>query len=198
MPISFYVFLIFYYILLSAQRLYNNSMSKTNSNNKVNKQNLERLLRKYNNNLVISGVGVLFFGLWSVLKLFEEMALGVVDLNSYLMSDYEYTIVDKILYYIFFFIIVLVILLIHYIIGSSSIKVGLGKKRKFFYLFLTAFSLVGVIGSLSLYFTEAIDKSAYDTTIASFLVDIALSLALIDVIVSSFAAIILKRKLRRL
>ena len=50
-------------------------------NNKaaITRTELEQRERKYGNSLVVSGIAVIFFGFWSVLKIIEEIAIGKVD-----------------------------------------------------------------------------------------------------------------------
>ncbi len=166
-------------------------------------QELERLFRKYNNNLVISGMGIIFFGLWAVLKVLTLTFLNEYDIPLY--NDYSGN--DRIVFFVVFFIVLFLVsalvFFIHYYVGHSAIVTGLLKKKKRFYLIIAFLLLTITIFGLPYYFrviadsTEALSNNASDATIASMLVDIAFCVALFDLMYSSFRLRQIKKHLGR-
>ena len=176
---------------------------ENNKNGKTDVQELERLFRKYNNNLVISGVGIIFFGLWTVLKVLAITFLNGIDLSTYEIDSED----DKIVFFIVFFTMIILvsalIFFIHYYVGHCAIITGRQKKIKRFYLIIVFILLLTTIWGLPYYFTvldnppEVSSSNVADTSIASIFVDLAFCIALFDLMYSSFRLRQIKKQLWR-
>lgn len=156
---------------------------------------LDMRYRKVSNSLVVSGMGIIFFGLWSVIKVFAEVAFGELDLMGFLMSDLEDTPQMRTLMYAIFVAVILFVILLHYYIGRCAIQVGTGRRKRYFYLLLAAFLLYLDITGFEQYFASEIDVygTQFDVTVASFLVDVANCATVLNLIISSIIYYSLKK-----
>ena len=154
-------------------------------NNKaaITRTELEQRERKYGNSLVVSGIAVIFFGFWSVLKIIEEIAIGKVDFFEMLDLADEEDMGIRVFMTVFFVLLTLAVIFLHYRVGRAAILVGRGKKKKFFYLlFAISFLLLTVVSFPTYINPEVVDQD--DVTIAAFFVDVAYCLALFAMVVS--------------
>ena len=109
-----------------------------------NRQEIERHLRKSQNNLVVIGYGVIAFGLWSVIKIVLYTALNT-DIN---MISAEGGTVSVVLFWIMMFILLAFGLSLRLYVGFSAVYEGRGRKKRFGYIILalllalTSFALV--------------------------------------------------------
>ncbi len=157
---------------------------------------LNKKQRAYGNHLAVSGLGIIFFGLWSVVKVFAEMAFGSLNLRDFLMEGLEDTAQMRSLMYGIFIVIIIVILLLHYYIGICAIKVGTGRKKKYLYLLLAVLLLVVNLSSFEKYLNyETNIDSQLDVTLASFLVDVANCVILINLVYTSIRYNQVRRRL---
>ena len=109
-----------------------------------NRQEMERRLRKSQNNLVVIGYGVIAFGVWSVIKIVLYTALNT-DINM-LSAEGETVPVE-----VFWFIMLIFLafeLSLRLYVGFSAVYEGRGRKKRFGYIILallmalTSFALV--------------------------------------------------------
>ena len=109
-----------------------------------NRQEMERRLRKSQNNLVVIGYGVIAFGVWSVIKIVLYTALNT-DINM-LSAEGETVPVE-----VFWFIMLVFLafeLSLRLYVGFSAVYEGRGRKKRFGYIILallmalTSFALV--------------------------------------------------------
>ena len=109
-----------------------------------NRQEIERRLRKSQNNLVVIGYGVIAFGVWSVIKIVLYTALNT-DINM-LSAEGETVPVE-----VFWFIMLIFLafeLSLRLYVGFSAVYEGRGRKKRFGYIILallmalTSFALV--------------------------------------------------------
>ena len=156
---------------------------------------LDKQYRKVSNGLVVSGMGVVFFGLWSVIKVFAEISFGELDLFGFLMSGLEDTPEMRALMYAIFVAVILFVILLHYYIGRCAIQVGSGRKNRYLYIVLAAFLLYLNIMGFKQYFSTEIDVygAQFDVTVASFFVDVANCATAMNLIVSSIIYYSLKK-----
>ncbi len=167
----------------------------------LSRAELERRERKYGNSLVVSGIGVIFFGLWSVLKVIEELAIGDVDFFLMLLGEDASDPFSRVMIIIIFALVVLVMLIIHYRLGRAAILVGTGKKKKFFYLILAVFLFFNIVGDFGRFYSANKDVTTMnpdDTTIAAFLVEVAFAFALLDMVISSIQIGWIRKQLERM
>ena len=146
---------------------------------------LNRKRRAYGNHLTVSGLGIIFFGLWSVLKVFAEMAFGSLNLRSFLMEGIEDTTQMRAIMYGIFIALIVVILLLHYYIGKCAIQVGTGKRRRYLYLLLAVLLFVVNLSGFDKYWNVNPYATQLDVTFASFLVDVANCVILINLVYTS-------------
>jgi hypothetical protein len=141
-------------------------------------------LRRYRNLLTISGLGVIAFGLWSVLKtillfVFREEALAALP--------------DDVLTRVIFFVIVGVLLLtdfaIRLFIGLSARAEGLGKKKGYAYLVFAVLLALASAASVAAIFFDTGTTSILEI-IVSVIVEVTSLVAVIELIA---AAIHVKR-----
>lgn len=97
-----------------------------------NRQEMERRLRKSQNNLVVIGYGVIAFGVWSVIKIVLYTALNT-DINM-LSAEGETVPVE-----VFWFIMLIFLafeLSLRLYVGFSAVYEGRGRKKRFGYIIL--------------------------------------------------------------
>ena len=136
----------------------------------MNYENAE--LRRHEEDLRVSGSGVLVMGAWQVVKLFMQVFL--VSPESFrLEAD---STEEKIFYYTIFIgmllIGALVIMATHAYIGLNAMHDARRKPYKKGYFAFTVFALVVNVLSLASYVNFFTNPESMDTTIASILVDL--------------------------
>ncbi len=143
-------------------------------------------LRRYRNNLKLSGQGYIIFSVWTCMKIFmvytmrkEDMQelMDIVNVNSY---D------ERIQIYIFAAILIMLLLImlfsvfVHVGIGLSAIKYSRGvSEKRGFLIPAGVFMVINILG-IPGYFIDI--HSGLDTIIASILVDLTLAYILFDMI----------------
>ena len=141
-------------------------------------------LRRYQNLLIVSGSGVIIFGIWSVLK-----AVMLVLSNTQMLTVSTEELPDGMIYRVIFYGIfigfLIFVIVFRLIIGLSARSVGFGKKNRWFYLIL-AFGLLFVdlfmvIYEVVIFFTEFL----IDTAVAV-IVDATSTYTVIELIIASF------------
>lgn len=140
-------------------------------------------IRQCRSNLYFSGLGVIAFGAWSVIKLIMFLILkpsAIFDSADEIMSNRTLFVFVM----IFLFIVVAIDLAIRLYVGISSIKAGGGKKKGPAYI---VFAILLIISSLvSIVFMILFpDSSSVTDLIASFLVECTSLFALCDLSVSA-------------
>ncbi len=144
-------------------------------------------LRRYEDDLNVSGTGVVILGAWSVIRVLFEMTMnakeffGLEEINA--LSDKVITVVAII---VVVAIISFIIIKVHLYIGLNAMRAAKGKPYKKGYV--TAAIIVTVLSVLSLitYKDEVQNLDNIDTTIASILVDLTTIYIFTVVIGSSF------------
>ena len=163
----------------------------------MNKEELERLFRKYSNNMVISGISVIFFGFWSLFKFIMVATINGFKLSDYTTSYNNYTTFDIVFFYIILALLWIIVTFIQFYIGYCAILLGRGKKKRRAFLVLALIILLSTIYSLQFYFLDDPSKTS-DTTAASIMVDLALCFALLDMLISAFKRRQVKKSLGRM
>ncbi len=144
-------------------------------------------LRRYEDDLNVSGTGVVILGAWSVIRVLFEMAMNAKDFFGLAEID---TFSDKVITVVVILvgiaIISFIIMKVHLYIGLNAMRAAKGQPHKEGYL--VAAVIVTVLSVLSLFTykddTKIIDN--IDTTVASILVDLTTIYIFIVVIISSF------------
>ena len=147
--------------------------------------NSKARLRRYEDDLYVSGTGVIIMGAWGVVKVILGIFLGA-DSELYLEAD---SALGKtaviILTVILVGIISALIMKFHVYIGLNAVRAAKGKKYKKGYIIgtviLLLLTLSGIVGYKDLF--KDIDN--IDSTIASMLVDLTTAYVCVIVIIST-------------
>ncbi len=160
---------------------------------------LEAQIRKNRKNLVIGGQGVILFGLWQSIKLWIIL-LGRGELKQIVSENVEDSGFNqelfKILFICILMILMAIVMAIHWYIGKNAMNVGRGHKRKFLFLILVAIYAAMNLSGLPYYFT-ANENDISDSSVAAFLVDLTLTVTLIEIIISYVRVIYLEKKVEQ-
>lgn len=112
---------------------------------------MEKNLRKYRNNLVVTGTGAILFGLWTVVKLNMSILLFPDILGALPTAAREVGMPESALWITMAVILVIAISIIlgaRLFIGINAIAEGKGKKRGYTYLILAAILLFSNLKSM--------------------------------------------------
>lgn len=155
---------------------------------------IRKLTKKYESNMIISGRGMLFFGLWSVFKLLVGYIFGgekIID-SQMDLAEFDEAATELIVWLIIAVTCLIVILFSLYI-GIKAIRYGRGTKRKKGFLVIVA--IIGIMNIIGIpgYFTE-ISMSDWDSAIASALVDLTFVSMSFDMVYSAIRLGILNKK----
>ncbi len=153
-------------------------MTLTMDNSKVR-------LRRYEDDLYVSGTGIIIMGAWSVIKLLLGVILGE-DRDLFFESDSELgQTAVMILTVLMVGILSALIIMLHVHIGLNAVRAARGKEYKKSYLIwnvlLLLLNIVGFIG----YYDMFDDMENIDSTIASILVDLTSVYVCLIVIISA-------------
>ena len=173
--------------------------------------NKEIKLRKYEHSMVVSGGGVIIFGVWSVVKaiLFfivspaEQFQSIYSDEDAQELYDIGFSNTDASLFiFVAILIILIVDLLLRFYVGRSAILVGRRmRKKEIMYIVIAIFlGLVLFAGFFArILFAQdyiaGVKTTAWSTGNVSSIVDLTSLLALIELIVSSFKVRRLRKEL---
>lgn len=147
-------------------------------------------LRRYKSELSTAGAGYIIFGVWSVLKVIMLVFLRDHALKELLEDQ---TIAPEEIPAVMAFLIVIiacatfVVLGMHFYVGIGAIKASRGSKKTGYLIWARIFFVCNII-SLLTYAGNIRDLSnieIQDTTIASFLVDLTVTMILFGMIRST-------------
>ncbi len=144
-------------------------------------------LRRYEDDLHVSGTGVVILGAWSIIRILIELVLNTkdfIDLDE--IDSVGAKAVTTALVLGLIAILSFIIMKVHLYIGLNAIKAAQGKPYKKGYVLAAIIFTVLSVLSLIVYKDEFNDLTRIDTTIASILVDLTTIYLFIVVIVSSF------------
>lgn len=147
-------------------------------------------LRKYQNTLVVVGMGVIAFGIWSVIK---TVMLTAFNKDEMAELSAQGTAVE-VVFWVMLGIMLAIDLWLRLYVGLAAIQEGRGKKRKAYitWIFLMAFfSALGVVVGLA----AIPSTTALGTTVVTVIVEITSCVLLVEM---ALAAIKVKRLSRRL
>jgi hypothetical protein len=148
------------------------------------------LLRRYEDNLNVCGMGVIILGAWDVLKVIMQLMMNMKDLVSEMLNDVdesEQGIALGVIIAIIAVAIVItaVIFLIHYYIGMNASRAAKGLPyKKGYYVWAIILLVVSILGMYT-YVEDIKDIENIETTIASIIVDITSIYILISVVVAT-------------
>lgn len=152
-------------------------------------------LRRYRNLLIISGTGVIAFGVWSVVKtiLFLTLTpdyLRLDDIGD--IGEAEMSLV-KIFVFVILGVIMAIELLLRLYIGLSARAEGYGKKKRIVYVVVAAIILVLSLWSIITSFHVSEYDSLLDMAV-SLLLELTSAAAFFEVIYASYMVRRLQKK----
>ena len=146
-------------------------------------------MRRYQNLLTVSGLGVIIFGLWTVLK---------TILLLFLQEDMLDDLPDGLFYRVLFLTLVggglLIDFLIRLFVGLSARAEGFGKKKGYGYIVVAILIAIASLASLVLIFFDTGDRSILEL-IVSFIVEATSMIATVELLVAAFTVKKLKKEL---
>ena len=146
-------------------------------------------MRRYQNLLTVSGLGVIIFGLWTVLK---------TILLLFLQEDMVDDLPDGLFYRVLFFTLIGGVLLIDFLIrlfvGLSARAEGFGKKMGYGYIVVAILMALASLASLVMIFFDTADRSILEL-IVSFIVEATSMIATVELLVAAFTVKKLKKEL---
>ena len=157
----------------------------------------DRRLNKLNEELIVTGTGVITLGFWTVIKLFLMLIFKFDEINALLDGD----LTNPEQRWIVILIVIIVCLLIigfRSYVGLSARAEGMGRHKLGLYIivaiFILVFEVVGTIDGIEDFVDASFDKTV-DNAI-QLLVDITSYLILGQMIFSAIAVRILKARRR--
>ena len=126
--------------------------------------------RRCINELYTTGVGYILFGIWSVIKVIMSAFTG------------------DMMYLLLVFVFALVVLWAHVYVGMGAIRESRGSRKKG-YLILAMILMIFNAIHVGYYFWKSVISSwdaIWDTTIASFILDLTITILLFNMIRSHF------------
>lgn len=147
--------------------------------------NIKSRLRRYEDDLYVSGTGVIIMGAWGVVKTVLGIFLGA-DSEFYLEAD---SVLGKTAVIIFTVILVGIlsslIMTFHVYIGLNAVRAAKGKNYKKGYLIGDVILLLLTLSGFIAYKDMFKDIDNIDSTIASMLVDLTTAYVCVIVIIST-------------
>ena len=146
-------------------------------------------MRRYQNLLTVSGLGVIVFGLWSVLK-----TILLLFFKKELLAN----VPDDTLFRVILFIIIGLILLIDFLIrlyvGLSARTEGFGKKKGYAYIvFAVILALLSLTSLVMIFFDSTI--TSITELVVSVIVEATSLVVVIELLVAAFTVKKLQKEL---
>lgn len=132
-------------------------------------------LRRYEDNLNVSGIGVIILGAWSIVKIFMQILLssnGEMTVEEFEDGGIAVAVVVILIIVAVILLISFLIFKIHLYIGLNASKDAKGQPHKKGYYVGAIIILVLSVLSFTAYFDDFKDLDNIETTLASFLVDL--------------------------
>ena len=146
-------------------------------------------LRRYENLLTVSGVGVIALGLWSVIK-----TILLLFFRDDLLADMPDDPLAWVILYIMIGFILLIIFLIHLFVGLSARSEGFGKKKGYLYIVVAIFMVLFSLASIVMIFVNTNESSLLEM-IVSLIVEATALIVMIELLVAAFTVKKLRKKL---
>ena len=142
-------------------------------------------LRKYEDDLNVSGMGVIIMGAWSIVRVLIGLFMNTKDFLNPDDEDPQSIMFGMIIAIAIVAIISVLVMSVHLYIGLNAIRAARGKEYKGGYYIAAIIICVLSVLSLGSYITALQDLEKLDTTLASLLVDITTTYFFIGVILST-------------
>ncbi|WP_029321628.1 hypothetical protein [Butyrivibrio sp. AE3004] len=142
-------------------------------------------IRKYYNNLEINGLGVIVFGIWSVLKYLINMIMGqtnMEDIVAIINIGNSDTLVNVVL--VIVFIVYTLVLLLHVYIGACAVYYARRKTENTRFLIWAIVLFIINLISVSNYLCSPESMEWDDTVIITLMVDFTFFYIIIDMLYS--------------
>ena len=158
----------------------------------------EEKFRKLKHTVYLSGLAVILYGFWGIIKVFMSQVTGEDAFGlEYIDFDEEYMFFEKLVFYTAVVAVTLAILLFHYYVGRNAMLVGKynSKKRLFLIpaILMTIYYIICIPETITDMMKDMIDL---DTDLVSFLIDLGFIVLMVEMIVSIFRIKYFEEKLR--
>ena len=149
----------------------------------------ERKMRRYQNLLTVSGLGVIIFGLWSVLK-----TILLLFMKEGILSEIPDDTFVRVMFFLILGGILLIDVLIRLYVGLSARAEGFGKKKGYGYVVIAILMALASLASLVLIFFDTNEQSLWEL-IVSVIVEATSLVVTIELLVAAFTVKKLKKEL---
>lgn len=148
----------------------------------------ERKMRRYQNLLTVSGLGVIIFGLWSVLK-----TILLLFMKEGILSEIPDELFVRVMFFLILGGILLIDVLIRLYVGLSARAEGFGKKKGYGYVVIAILMALASLTSLVLIFFDTNEQSLWEL-IVSVIVEATSLVVTIELLVAAFTVKKLKKE----
>lgn len=149
----------------------------------------ERKMRRYQNLLTVSGLGVIIFGLWSVLK-----TILLLFMKEGILSEIPDDTFVRVMFFLILGGILLIDVLIRLYVGLSARAEGFGKKKGYGYVIIAILMALASLTSLVLIFFDTNEQSIWEL-IVSVIVEATSLVVTIELLVAAFTVKKLKKEM---
>lgn len=160
---------------------------------------MEAKLRRYRSSLVTNGIGIITFGLWSLIKFIMSTVVQPVEFDDAAiqeMADPTLKIIALIIVGALVVIILAIIFAVHFYIGLSAYKEGINGKKGSFYLVAAGIMALIMCMTMTIYFVPQDNADTFTlSNIAAFFIDLTTVIILVDTI---YAALMSRRLAKKL
>lgn len=132
--------------------------------------------RRYKDKVIICGMGVIIFGIWSVIKTYMMFLFSINEL--YVDGTAPETTEEKIFALIFVTVFSILVFSLHFYVGITAMKEAADPKNKKIFLFLGGLLFILALISVPSYFTQSYSGVVTDTDVASAISDFILCVVL--------------------
>lgn len=153
-------------------------------------------LRKLQNNLVVTGSGLIIFGLWSMIKALM-MFLFLEEFIRLILDSVAKEKSSVFAVYIVLSVLMILIFLIYLYTGLCARSDGFGKKNRYVYIGIAILlAVLQVISIVSSFINISSGEYAILEIIVTLIVDVSLLYLLLDMIISAFRVKIIRKRSR--
>lgn len=160
---------------------------------------MEKKLRRYRNSLVTNGIGIITFGLWSMIKFIMSTVMQPIEFDDSVNDEMTEPIIKIIAIVIVAAIVVIILTIIfavHFYIGLSAYREGINGKKGSFYLVTAGIMALIMCMTMTVYFVPQDDTNSFTlSSIAAFFIDLTTIIILVDMI---YAALMSRRLAKKL
>lgn len=146
---------------------------------------MDAAIRKNQNILVSSGMAVMLFGLWSIIRFFLLILIDPMELQNILGDKIDDSLAEIVFFGIIGFVM-LIDMLIRIYVGMAAIRLGRGGIWKRRFPIITALYAYITIHSLIVSFITANDAKEIVNSVISAVIDLTVVVALILILISTY------------